>query len=574
MPKVSIEINGKKIEVEQGQTVFQVAKENNIYIPSLCYHPDLPARSSCRLCLIQVEGMPRPVTSCNTTVKEGMKITTDTENIKKLRGKNLELIFGEHVMHCSDCLRSFNCTILRLAKEFGINIKKYSNRKRGPKHINYGHVIEFEGDKCIECGNCVEACKKQSINCLKMRDYNQQTHISPSTESPCIACGQCIIHCPVGAIHAKNTIREVEQELAKRTKKIVFQFAPSVRVSIGEEFGLAPGKILTGQIIAGLKKVGVDWVVDVDLGADLTTYAEAAELVDRVKEGKTLPMMTACCPAWVLYVETHHPEFIKNLTTVRSPNMIAGGVLKQIFSAKAGIKHKDLYVVSVMPCTAKKHEIQRQEMWHNGVMPVDAVLTTRELAYLFKKRGINLSTLSPEKPDSPLGVETGSGTIYGASGGVMEAALRTGYYMLTGKNLENVEIRDARGMKGLKEVEVKIGDLVLRTAVINGMNNIEELLAILKNEPNRYHYIEIMACPGGCIGGCGQPLNVDDKIREKRQAAVYEVDERNTIRFAHENPVVKELFSNELKSKEAQKKLLETTYKKNPGFSIIQKVIK
>ncbi|MDO8513281.1 MAG: [FeFe] hydrogenase, group A [bacterium] len=573
MPKITIEINGKKIETNEGKTVFQIAKENGIYIPSLCYHPDLPAGSSCRLCLAQVDGSPRPTTSCNLTAKDGMKIKTNTPEIKKLRAKNLEFIFGEHVINCGDCLKSFDCTILQLAKEFGIDIYHYKHRKSQPRHYTYGHVIEFEGNKCIECNNCVEACKNQSIGCLKTADFNQETHIIPSTESPCISCGQCIVHCPVGAIHSKNNVKEVERELSLKRKKIVFQFAPSVRVSIGEEFDLPPGKIMTGQIITGLKKLGADWVVDVDLGADLTTYAEALELVERFSEKKNLPMMTTCCPSWVLYVETHHPEFIPNLTSVRSPNMIAGGILRQIFAKKVSIQCKDLYTVSVMPCTAKKHEINRQEMWHNGVKPVDAVLTTRELAYLFKKRGINLALLPSAKPDSPLGVETGSGTIYGSSGGVMEAALRTGYYFITGKNLKNVEIKDARGMKGLKEVEVQIGKQTLRTAVVNGMENIEELLVRLKEDPNRYHYIEIMACPGGCIGGGGQPISTDENIRQKRQNAIYEIDKKSTIRLAHENPVVKNLMDNELKTKSARKRLLETKYQKSAGPGIIQKII-
>lgn len=573
MSKITIEINGQSIETESGKTVLQAAKDNNIYIPSLCNHPDLPAGASCRLCLVQPEGAPRPMTSCNLPVKDGLKIKTDTAEIKRLRAKNLELIFGEHVTHCGECLKSFDCTILNLAKEFGIDIHHYKHRKTVPRHYTYGNVIEFEGDKCIECGNCVEACKNQSVGCLKKRDYGQESRIEPTSESPCISCGQCIVHCPVGAIHAKKGFQNVEKELVAKKKKVVVQFAPSVRVAIGEEFGGAPGKVMTGQIIAGLKKLGVDWVVDVDLGADITTWAEAAELVERVKEGKNLPMMTSCCPAWVLYVETHHPEFLKNLTSVRSPNIITGGILKQIYAKKANLSKKDLYVVSIMPCTAKKHEIERKEMWHDGLKPVDEVLTTRELAYLFKKHGIDISKLEPEEPDSPLGIETGSGTIYGASGGVMEAALRTGYYMLTGKNLENVEIHAARGMAGIKEVEVQIGDMTLRTAVVNGMENIEEIIARLKEDSNRYQYIEIMSCPGGCIGGGGQPVSVDDKIREKRQKAVYSVDEKNSIRLAHENPIVKDLFNDEFKNEVMYEKILETTYHKHAGAPIKHQLI-
>jgi NADH-quinone oxidoreductase subunit G len=372
----------------------------------------------------------------------------------------------------------------------------------------------------------------------------------------------------VGAIDVKSSLPEVKAALENKNKKVVFQFAPSIRVAIGEEFGMAPGTVVTGQLIAGLKKLGADWVVDVDLGADLTTVAEAAEFKERLEKGMRLPMFTSCCPAWVSYVETHRPDLVPHLTTVRSPHIILGGVLKHIFAKRAAIKPSEMFVVSIMPCTAKKIEINRPQLNYKNQPPVDAVLTTRELAKFFREKQINLAELESQEPDSPLTVETGSGSIYGASGGVMEAALRTAYQFITGNDLTKIEFEEVRGMEDVKKAHLEIAGKKINIAVANGLGQAIKLIEELKDEPDKYHYIEVMSCPGGCIGGGGQPFSIDNQIRTKRQKALYNIDERNTIRFAHQNPTVKELFKNELSDQELRTAMTETYFRPHRGSPI------
>lgn len=560
MKTVSIKINGKKIAASANSSILQVAKDNNIDIPTLCNHPDLPPRASCRLCLVQIKGEKRPVTSCDTIVQEGMEIKTQTAELKVLRNINLQLIFGEHATRCAKCIRSTNCTILDLAKDFDIDIQHFPLRKKQPHLINYGQVMYLEDDKCIECGNCVAACRQQGTNCLLIENQGTDTHISLVKDNPCIACGQCSVHCPVGAIHAQNHIDKVEQALSNKKKTVVFQFAPSIRVSIGEEFGLPPGSIVTGQLIAALKRLGADWITDVANGADFTTFAEAKELVERVKEKKRLPMFTSCCPAWVNYLETRFQRYLPNLTTVRSPHIISGGLTKHVFARRGKLDPYDVFVVSIMPCTSKKAEIMRPQLNYKGFKPVDAVLTTRELAYMIKQHNINLASLPSQEADSLLGEETGSGSIYGASGGVMEAALRTAHFLITGKDMTNLHLRPVRGLKEVKEAQLTIGKYSLKVAVANGMSGAIEILQKLSANPHQYDYIEVMACPGGCIGGGGQPVSLDNDIRRKRQEALYSIDERNAIRYAHHNPLVEDVVNAELKSPSFWKGIIDTNY--------------
>jgi NADP-reducing hydrogenase subunit HndD len=572
MEKVLITINNKPLTAKSGETILDVAKRNNIHIPTLCNHPDLPPRASCRLCLIEANG--RVTTSCNLLVKEGLEIITDTPEIAKMRKLNLELLFGEHATRCGDCSRSHNCTLLNLTKEFEADIHKFKQRKKITKKIQYGKVMQYESDKCIECGNCVLACQRQEIFCLKMINQAQKTEITPVSQSACIACGQCALHCPVGAIHAKTSIPEVKKQLLTRRKKIVFQFAPAVRVSIGEEFDMPPGSSSAGKLVAALKKLGADWVIDVDLGADITTIAEARELKERIEKGGKLPMFTSCCPAWVNYVEMHRPDLIPNLTTIRSPHIISGAVIKHFFAKQERIKPQDIYVVSIMPCTAKKVESQRQELNYKNIKPVDAVLTTREIAHLLKSKNINLAKLEDEESDKLFSSETGSGTIYGSTGGVMEAAVRSAYRFITGEEMKNIVFEEARGLNEIKTAALKIGEIDLKIAVANGLRGAVQILEQLKKEPNKYDYIEVMACPGGCIGGGGQPFSTDDSIRAKRQSGLYSIDEKNTIRYAHQNPVVKNIFRDFLTNPKIYKKILETSFQKKDSYPTITTIAK
>lgn len=567
MEKISIEINNKKINAKEDKTILEVAKENNIDIPILCYHPDLPPRSSCRLCLVQIEGMKGPVTSCNTKIKDGMKISTDSDEIETLRRTNLELICGEHKLQCHTCSRSAHCPLLPLVKKLQANIQKFPQRKNSSK-LFYGNALILDRSKCIECADCQIACQKLSVNYLKLEGSGINTKISGKSMQSCISCGQCSLHCPVGAIDAEDSIPTVLAALANKKQKVVIQFAPSIRVSIGQEFGVPPDVVMTGQLIAAIKKLKADWVVDTALGADFTTFAEAMELVDRLEKQENLPMFTACCPAWVNYVEFYRPDLIPHLTTIRSPHILLGGLIKHIFARRTKLAPEDIYVVSIMPCIAKKAEIKRTEVYHQNIPPVDAVLTTREFARLLKEKNIYLPDLPSEQPNTPLGVETGSGAIYGASGGVMEAALRSAYHFITHKNISTIDFKDVRGMKYVKEAEIKIKDRIIKIAVINGYQSVPLVLSRLKNNPQAYHFIEVMACLGGCIGGGGQPIPIDDNIRLARQNALYGIDRHNKIRCAHDNPVVRDVFQKELRYHPAKKVFLEDKYQKKPPTRI------
>ena len=395
---------------------------------------------------------------------------------------------------------------------------------------------------------------------IKERGHLFQVIPSKKRSKDCIYCGQCIVHCPVGAFEAVGEFEDVEKPLLDKDKIVVFQFAPSIRTSIGEEFGLSYGSVVTEKLVAGIKKLGVDKIFDVGVGADFTTVEEAKELVERLESKKNLPMFTSCCPSWVKFVEFYYPEFIPYLTSARSPHIILGGLIKTFWAKKENINPRKITVVSIMPCVSKKYEIQRAELEINGLKPVDYVLTTRELAYLFIKHKIDLKGIKPQKSDSPLGFPSGAGVIYGASGGVMESALRTAYEKLTKKNLSKIEFKKVRGMKGIKKATVKIGNKVVKVAVVNGIGNAKKILEDLKRNPKLYDYVEVMACFGGCIGGGGQPVPTDSKIRKQRAEALYQIDSKKEIRMAHKNPVVKKVYQDFLTSKEKIHSICHTKF--------------
>ena len=562
MDKIRFKIDGKDVEGSEGETILQVARRSGIKIPAVCYHSDLEQETSCRLCLVSVAGRRGFFTSCSTPVEEGIEVTTNSPEIKKERQTNLELLFAQHIEKCGDCARSNNCNLLELAKEYEIKITEFKDRKAGYPVYQFGPSIIFDTSKCVDCHNCVQMCKKQGVGFLNIEKHGSFFDVAPSDdpEKDYIYCGQCLSLSPSGGFDQVDAIKDVEKNLEDKDKFVVFEFAPSIRSSIGEEFGMAQGSIVLGQMIAGMKKLGGYKVFDVSVGADVTTIEESEELIERIKENKGLPMFTACCPSWVKYVEFYYPEFIPQLTTVKSPHIILGGIIKTYFAKKENIDPKKIVVVSIMPCTSKKFEITRGELDIDGLKPVDYILTTHELATMFKSKGIDLKTIKQEEADAPWDLPTGAGVIYGATGGVTESALRTAYFKLTGENLKDLEFRQIRGMDEAKTAAVKIGDVTIKIAVLNGLGNAKKMLEKLKEEPRLYDYIEVMSCPGGCIGGGGQPLPTDKETRKARAMALYEIDSKKDLRLAHESPIIKSLYEDFFSSKEMTEKICHTKY--------------
>jgi len=559
---MKIIIDGREIEADSGQSILEAAKNAGIEIPALCYHPDLSVKANCRMCLVEIENQRAPLPACQTKISEGMKIITNSPKIRNLRKINLELIFSQHKEECNDCVWLGTCQLLKLAKEYEVEITRFADRKSGRPVYKIG-PIEFDQTKCIDCRNCLEICQKQSGGFLELTGRGYEIGITPSadTQKDCLYCGQCIVHCPVGAIEAEGEFEEIEKPLLDAAKTVVVQFAPSIRSSIGEMFDLPPGAIMEGQLVAGLKQLGFKKVFDTAVSADFTTIEEANELVERLKNNGVLPMFTSCCPAWVRYVEFFRPDLIPNLTTARSPQSMFGGLIKTFWAQKQNLKPSDIVVVSIMPCTAKKYDVVKEDNYIDGSKRIDYVLTTRELGRLLAKHNIDLKNLAPLPADQPFSEYSGAGVIYGAAGGVMESAIRTACWQITGKNPQQIEYQAVRGIVGLKTAEIAFGDLKIKIAAANGMENAREVLAILDKNPKSFDYIEIMACPGGCIGGGGQPLPVSDEIRRQRAAALYQIDCAKTIRFAHDNPAVINIYEEFFgKDKEKIHKILHTNY--------------
>ena len=562
--KIEVIIDGQKIQVESGQTVLQVAKEHNIKIPTLCYHPDLKPEASCRLCLVAIKGVNDLQTACSTKLTDGMEIITNSPKIRRARKVNLELIFSEHCEECGDCIWQYNCQIKELALEYKVNITRFTDRKKGWPNYKFGSALEFDSSKCIDCGNCIAACKQQGVCFLETKEKNTfyQVITSQSKKKDCVYCGQCITHCPVGAFEGVGEFEEISKPLKDKNKVVVFQFAPSIRASIGEEFDMPHGSVVTGKLAAAIRALGADKVFDVAVGADFTTIAEADELAERLESGHHLPMFTSCCPAWVKYIEFYRPDLIPNLTTVRSPQLILAGLIKTYWAEKEKVDPKNIVLVSIMPCISKKYEVRRPELKINNLQLIDYVLTTRELAYLFKRNKIDFKNIKPEQPDNPLGLPTGAGVIYGASGGVMESALRTAYYKLTGRQLPKLDLTAVRGMADFKKADIKVKNKSVRVGVVNGLGNACKVLEEIKKNPKAYDYIEVMACPGGCIGGGGQPVPTSEEIRQKRAASLYQVDAKKKIRMANKNPITEKVYQDYFSDKNLYQKINFTKFKK------------
>ncbi len=545
-------INGEKVEAGRGETILTVAEKNGFRIPTLCFHSDLHAMASCRICVVEVNG--EFVPSCSTEVKDGMEITIKSPALEKTRKINLELLFSQHQEECDDCIWNMNCKMLDLAKEYGVEINRFWDRKSHYPVYHFGSSLEFDSSKCIDCRNCIEICKKQGVEFLEIKGKGHLFEVVPSEkkDKDCIYCGQCINHCPAGAFEAVGEFEGIEKPFADKGKKVIFQVAPAVRSTIGEEFDLPYGSVSTGKLVSSLRELGADKVFDVPVGADFTTIEESKELLKRI-ENNNLPMFTSCCPAWVRFVEFYYPEFIPNLTSVRSPHIILGGLIKKYFTEKEGVNQEDLMVVSLMPCVAKKHEIEREELMIDGIKPVDYVMTTREAGRLLKKNKIDFKNIKEEEMDDPFGNASGSGVAYGTSGGVMQSA----FYNISGKEADFREVE-----KGISVAEVEFDGKKLKMAVVHGLGNAKKLLEQLKKDPEKYHYVEVMACLGGCVGGGGQSVPTDEKIRKGRKEGLCRATGEKKIRKAKDNQEVTAVYNNLLNSKEAVSKICHTRYYK------------
>ena len=564
MNQFEVYINGQPYPAKEGDKVLEVAKNAGIYIPALCYHCDLIPHESCRLCMVEVEGEKGLRASCSLPAKPGMKILTSTPLIEKTLLINLELLFAQHAGKCDTCKRQSSCKLYELAMKHHFTPDKYPDRKKSMPQYQFGPSISFDPSKCINCENCSEMCAKQTNGgFLRPREGKYNFEVNPSRDHhlDCIYCGQCIVHCPTGALSEAEDYPEVIKLLKDPTKKVIFQFAPAIRTSIGEEFGLPPGEVVTQKIFAALKTIGAYKVFDTSFAADVTIMEESEELIKKILNDEHEVMFSSCCPAWVKYVEFYEKDFIQNLTSVRSPHVILGGLIKNYWAKEKKINPKQIVVVSIMPCTAKKFEATRKELRTNGLNPVDIVITNREFAKLLKHYDIDLKDIEPSEADNDvMGTFTGAGEIFGASGGVLEAAIRTAYFKTTGKSLEQFEFKAIHEFSGIKELELKINGKTLRFAAVSGIENVKIVLKKLTQDRGYYNCVEVMACPGGCIAGGGQPLPIDDEIRKARSQGLYKADRNNEYRESHNNPAIISLYEGYLADEKNRKKNCHTHY--------------
>ena len=553
IPMVHLTIDNKEVEVPKGTTILQAARKVNIDIPTLCYLKAVNAIGDCRMCITEVEGRKGFATSCIQQAEEGMVVHTNSPAVIEARKMILDLILSNHHRDCLTCTRNGNCELQALAVKLNVQGVRYEGIKNEHKIDDCSPSIVRDFNKCILCRRCISACKKvQKIGAIDAVNRGFSSCVSTVGDHSlndvnCTFCGQCIQACPTGALHEKDSTELVWEKLRDPETYVVVQTAPAVRVALGEEFGMPIGTNVTGKMIAALQRLGFDKVFDTNTGADFTIMEEATEFVKRLQENDNLPMITSCSPAWVRYIEMNYPENLPHLSSCKSPHEMFGALLKTYYATKQNINPDKMFVVSVMPCISKKFERQRNEMKDNGLYDVDAVITTRELARMIKQANIEFVELEDEKFDDPMGEATGAGAIFGVTGGVMEAALRTASEILTGKPLEKINFEEVRGQKGIKRATIQIGDKEAKVVVASGLGNAQTIMEEIKSGNTDYQFVEIMACPGGCIMGGGQPIK-SSKIREtvdvaqKRSEAMYSIDERSQIRHSHKNPVLQKIY--------------------------------
>ena len=578
---VTLTIDGVEVKTKKGTTILQAAKEVGIDIPTLCFLKDINEVGDCRMCIVEVEGRKGFATSCIQTVEEGMVVHTHTPNVLEARHVILDLIISNHAKDCLTCTRSGNCELQDLAVKFNIQNVEFPGEVTQHKIDDKSPAIVRDFNKCILCRRCISTCKKvQEIGAIDCIERGFESCISTTydhslNDVDCTFCGQCIESCPTGALHEKESINDVWAKLKDPETVVLVQTAPAVRVALGEEFGMPIGTNVTGKMVTALKRFGFDKVFDTNTGADFTIMEEANEFVERFKAHEELPMLTSCCPGWIKYIEMNYPEMLPHLSSCKSPHQMFGAILKSYYAKKEGIDPEKIYTVSVMPCIAKKFESKRPEMKENGLEDVDNVITTRELARMIKQANIDFEKLEDSKFDDPMGEATGAAAIFGVTGGVMEAALRTAEDILTGKELPKIDFEQVRGSQGIKRATITIAGKPISVVAASGLANAKKILEEIKTGKANYQFVEIMACPGGCIMGGGQPIKhskvrAEVDVQKLRASSLYSIDEKSTIRKSHENPVLKKIYEEYLEKPGSYRaeKLLHTKYAKREKYKI------
>ena len=579
---IKITIDGIETEVPENMTVLEAARTVGIDIPTLCFLKDINEVGDCRMCLVEVEGARGFVPSCMQKVADGMVIRTNTNEVNEARKNVLELILSAHEKKCLSCIRNGNCELQDLAQKFGITDVEFEGAINNKQIDDKSTSIVRNTAKCVLCRRCTSTCQKvQEIGAIECVNRGFDSTISTAgnkslADVNCTFCGQCIQNCPTAALHEKENIDEVWEKLKDENTVVLVQTAPAVRVALGEEFGMPIGTNVAGKMVTALKRLGFNKVFDTNTGADFTIMEEASEFINRVlnaDEKKPLPMLTSCCPAWIRFIEMEYPEYLANLSSCKSPHQMFGAILKTYYAEKNNIDPKNIYVVSVMPCVAKKFERQRPEMRNEDLDNVDAVITTRELAKMIRQANIDFEDLTDSGFDNPMGEATGAGAIFGTTGGVMEAALRTAQDLLTGKDLEEIKFEDVRGEKGIKRATVNVNGKDIRIIVASGLGNARKVMEMVKKGTAEADFIEVMACPGGCIMGGGQPIKSSKTrrkydVRKLRADALYTIDEKSTIRKSHQNPVLQEIYKDFFGEPNGHKahELLHTSYAKREKY--------